>query len=654
MALAILRFEGSDGERARFRVEVGGNRYYSYAIGDGEVDRSDGIPVLRNRTFTSPLLGPLPEELLGRTELEVPLERFGRDHRHVQLMSFRTRDLVGPAISDIVRIPRVRAGEGELPVLTFGMGTLMERQAAPAEAVPFRYREVRPVSSAMFLQGLISALPSLLPVVGSVIGSLAGGGAGAAPSGRGAGGGGAATAPAGLLQAIARPETAEAIARLLEQIARLAGGGTSRAAGARSLSRGDGYSQATMAPALLAAIPALLPLLQQVLNPETLKTILGSIGPDRLIGTVTNGILDLGRLGAQIQQQEREHLRALNPGVDDPALHQLLAGMSLSLAASPEPAYRRVESVEVAFAEHVPLIVHGRPRVCYRHGEEISFPLDLSTPRPIRGATLHLRVKDPATLEVLAERTFPVDGLVSGRISVVPSLAPEQARSLRPGEDYLVCAALVWKNGRGERIGTSRAQLVTLMGEYTFDGVEPAGEPIPLDDAQKFRDFWHKAWQDSFTAGVKQFTFDCKYYYVLEAERTANGRMDTETQSAAAGSKREEGRLRSGLAMSPYALNDLLPRISDAPPLGEAELAALGTREFTERLHLAARHRVFFRGRVGDSAALWIFPEVRLHEVLLRRAVRTDALGQVRELAEHRVRFPFPVLTHFIGTRSRR
>ena len=45
MALAILRFQGVEGDRALFHLEAGANRWYAVAVGGGEADRTHGFSV---------------------------------------------------------------------------------------------------------------------------------------------------------------------------------------------------------------------------------------------------------------------------------------------------------------------------------------------------------------------------------------------------------------------------------------------------------------------------------------------------------------------------------------------------------------------------------------------------------------------------------
>jgi hypothetical protein len=223
---------------------------------------------------------------------------------------------------------------------------------------------------------------------------------------------------------------------------------------------------------------------------------------------------------------------------------------------------------------------------------------------------------------------------------------------MKLGEPYVACAHLVWRTGSGERVWTTMAQPFTAVGDYTFDTVAEAGELVPLNDVDTYRDFWHKVWQDSFTRDLNRNEFEVKYYYLLRAEQTDNAQLETTTAELEKGLRRELRRLRSGLVLSPNRLNELLPRISSYASLPEDRMAALMTPDFEERLRLAARSRVKFAGRPGTSAALWVFPEVKVQEVVLAHASDVGPGGVVTAMTPETVHFPVPALAHFVGVTS--
>jgi len=764
MALAILRFQESDGTKSRFQVDLGSNRFYTYAIGDGEVLRVNGLEYLKDPIYTSALIGPIAESSLGRTILEVPNDKFDRQHRAIQITSFRTAQRVGPALSEIVTVTSV--GSEPSPAISLSLDKAMDKQ--PVETVAFQYREVPPVSEAMFLGGVLNAVKS---VAGPLLGAVAGGAGGA--GGAAAGGGGISSLLSGILPQLAgllpqllggggaggdgtgQPasdgQMANQIASLLQQV----GSGTAAAPGqdgaepaalpvgngvaappppppppppaagqarpqpvmrrasaaprrqmarARSfaMSAQDYYSpeeydadaygfslaseeeevdaygfsafseeeeeldaygfsafseEEEESPAyglslsseyagsmsaqysesmFLSALASLAPSLLQMFGPQLMNMVSSLLNPQR--GTARQMSTMLG-----IDEED---------GEDEAVLIAL--SLAVAAAATPDISYRRVGEVTLAFTDVNPVMMHGKSRFLYRYDQDITFPIKIETPKPIKKARLQLLVKHPKTLKVLIEQNYPITDITSGALSVVPKLGKERLKTLAVNEEYLICITLVWQ-GRsketGNRIwlGTSTLQLISLVGEYLFDRVEGTGEKVALNDVERFRPYWHKVWQGSFTDDLRRMTFECKYYYTLENNRSENARMETLTQVLEEDLAGRKSRMKSGLIVNPYGLNELLAQVSKYPRLSEAELSALVGSEFKGRFHHAARTQVKFKGRPRETVALWIYPEFKLQQVMLKRVERSNGNGHVLELKEHPVYFPMPAVAHFIG-----
>ncbi|MCA1578670.1 MAG: hypothetical protein LC794_15055 [Acidobacteria bacterium] len=562
----------------------------------------------------------------------------------------------------------------------------------PVDAAPLRWRE-RNLSQGMFLGGLLSSLmPTLAPVIGNVltsaapaIGQFIGGllpgasGGGAAGATGGASGTpantqltqliqqlvrsiGGAVAPATPATPAATPTTATAhslaFGSLGARVARQAPSRYSFSHSARKRARrnprvvqyaqAQDYSQAMIAPALLAALPALMPVLQQVLSPQTIQTVLDA--PQRATGQIMNGLMDFARIGMQATEQERAHLRQLNPGVDDPALHQLLMSMSQGVAAAQRLNYRRVASVKLSFDDAQSQMLFGRSRVLYRRDRALQFPLSVITPKTISAARLVLQIKHPDTLAVLVEDSEDVGELSSGPIPLVPRIDEAMTARLEPNQDYIVMVTLLWKNKKKQQVGTSMQQRITLIGEYSFDRVEEGGEQVATSDFEQYRDLWHKVWQGEFSTGAHAARLDCRYYLVLNPKRTNNARLDTHVKSD---NGKLGGKLKTGMEYSPYVLNHLLTRLTpESTPLSDAEIEALCGNDFVERFNQAAQFSGKLKGRRGESGALWVYPEFKIQTLVLTRAEDVDENGNVRTLNETRVRFPMPVMMHFVGVKG--
>lgn len=712
MALAVLLPEESDGTSLWFGVDIGRNRYFHYSIGEGEILR-DGFPSIDPVTHQSALAGPLSPATLGRTRVQIPVSHFGPGAFHIQLTSFRELPDVGPAVSEVLKVStstkssvNIRQGDhaGRARRLAAAHGLdqkLGQRKMAEVmqqsrpdrvpitirlsgrrvgseairpidslddpmtshlsrtiHSVPFSFREAH-YSNAMFLQAIGALLSSALPVLNKVLGGA--GGISSLLTGAGdiLGGNkhpGVASNVSGATDRSMSPELAQHIAAVLQA---LASSSATESASSRNGSTGvpqstslDGYSQQMIAPALLAAIPMLAPLLEKVMNPETINAVLNNVGPKATIGAVADAVKDIGGLNIQAYQNILDHIQKNMPSSDTtPLLNHLLAVSASMSAKSILPSYRRLENVHLNYQPMPSAKLRGLDTIAFHreasHG--LSFPLTIETPQQIPAAALYLIVKDAESLSVVAEKKWDIKDVRSGPVSLDIRLTPAETLNLVEGKDYLICSYLIWSNSRGERIGASRTMLIHVVGQYIYEGLDAGTDIVTLNDVEKFRPYWHKIWQESASREVRRWEWDCKYYYKIRSVSEPTNRIQTLTEESLRGGRRIEGRMLSGLELGLSDLNDLLPKISDYPQLNGAQLAALSTPAALAAFHRAARIKVHLNASEGDSLALWIYPEMRLQPIVLLKPDLPDANGLVRDFSEDIVHLPFPALCHFIG-----
>ena len=73
---------------------------------------------------------------------------------------------------------------------------------------------------------------------------------------------------------------------------------------------------------------------------------------------------------------------------------------------------------------------------------------------------------------------------------------------------------------------------------------------------------------------------------------------------------------------------------------------------FKKNMDSAAESQVTFRNKEGDTSTLWVYPEVDLFKLTLRKANEVNALGNVLNTVDEEVVFVRPSSIHFIGTKS--
>jgi hypothetical protein len=143
-----------------------------------------------------------------------------------------------------------------------------------------------------------------------------------------------------------------------------------------------------------------------------------------------------------------------------------------------------------------------------------------------------------------------------------------------------------------------------------------------------------------------------------DARSAKNSYVETKKQERRGDSKENEYekdelfiKMKSGMEVSPVALNNLLPGLS-SNSLNEQQLKALCHYEFKKQVDSAAESQLTFRNKEGDTSTLWVYPEVDLFKVTLKKANDVNALGNVLNTIDEEVVFVRPTSIHFIGTKS--
>ena len=715
MALAVLRYSGKERGFHVFDVDIGHNRYFRLAIG---AQTRRGVARLRMVdavAYDTGPLGPVPASRRGRARVRVPAHVIDRENRFAQLISARDARGNGPAVSDVVKLrgrltrpfrgtspgvakppppatakalggrsmtttPLRHSYSGAFAVTPLRAGQrghgvkLREGQisnAAGVAAIGSMLTSILP-QVVQTVQHLAPAVQALAPAITNVVGSLLSGGrAGGAQRPQQP----AAPASADLSRLLADPNLQRLLQQLVQQAVNANQGaraparqstqtaeqqgmrGRARALRTRraALSAPPDYSQAMVAPALLAALPALAPLLQQVLTPQTIQTVLNA--PNKHMGTIINGLKDFANLGIKSHEQDLSHLRKLNPGVDDPALDALLQSLSLSLgeAAREEPAYKRARSVRLTIDAGPALAIHGIETPAYRLGQDWGVPLGVETPKAIKDARVHLFVKDAETLEILLKARGGKGDVAAGPLPQPVRIPAEALDHLRPGRRHLLCAHLVWRNSRGQKRGTSIQQEIRALPRFAFERVGTRGDTVPLADPGDDRAFWHKIWTGAFDHERRKYAFDTK---VKVAVVPGSGPVDR--RPSRLGLDAEAGPVQSGAlkARMDIPISVLLALREELDPAAEAIspdlLDALSSSDFIARMTQVAKRRLEITGLAGKQAAVWTYLSVKLGTVVLLEADNVDALGRVTSVVERQLDFPIPTLVNFAGYRTAR
>ncbi|MEM9820550.1 MAG: hypothetical protein AAF985_05740 [Bacteroidota bacterium] len=716
MALAIIQQLGSSGDRIRFRVDIGTNRFFQYRIGSAS-RRDRGIELLRGITFRSPIFETKnAAQRLLRADfiLEVPANHFDANAKRIQLLSFKDKAGKGIAVSEVLRVvaPVDNKADFLFPKLS------MSSENAIMEQIPVKYKSKSysetDLSQGMFWEAVVSALPGLIKVAAPIVGGLLKGGKAKAGSNGKTGStdkvlnailellnglknsNGISQASsvsesmaidpatlmqlAPLLQKVASPETIQAIGDQPIKLFKAIGDAVLKMDQQEmqhlerinpgvddptivpllaSMSRQNGYATAKVAPALLAALPALAPLLGKVLDPKMINAIGNQ--PVKLFKAIGDAVL-------KMDQQEMQHLENINPGVDDPTILPLLQSMSRKVGSIAIP-FKYEKRIDIEFVKVAKVNLKGRSRVVYKKRSDIFFPFRVAPQaqnvpsRPIPKVIVQTIFQDAETNAVLLEKRFKLKAVRLGDTINSVSLSAEETQALPCNKDIKLELSFIWRGKKGrQNRGTFKMHHITLVDDYLFDRMgKSVGTPILLNDMIRYRPFWHKVWEGGYAKSRRwEINFDVKYFYAIDFSDEAIAKLETRRKIYRDNAAEEEeprrreveSKLKSGMELSIEAFNHLLPQLGQTR-LEEAKLKALKTQALKTYYNQVARVNLEIKGKGGDTGTVWTYPEVSLHQIHLVRPARINPFGQVTEFKPEVLLFPRPSSIHFIGTKSK-
>ncbi len=418
------------------------------------------------------------------------------------------------------------------------------------------------------------------------------------------------------------------------------------------------YSEAKIAPALLAALPALLPLIEKALNPETIKAI--GDQPVKLINAVAD-------VGLKHTKQELDHLEKINPGIDTTSVETILNSLSLNppVSAHKKDQFSPEVVIDVVAVETVN--VGGKDKTVYSSGSTIIIPIQLgaggnkySDKEVIPKGIFKLAIQDGSTMKNLLEKEFKITD-VPLRVPIQNiQISQDELQSLPLHKDLKAEITFRWQEG-GQSMATFKNHYLQITDGYIFqrlgDGVVQSFE---LNQVDRHREFWHKIWEGGPSTHERwEIDIDCRYFYALSSSpqikrNETRRKLVSDTHGEEDDSKHRRKvalMLKSGMEVSLEAYNELLQQL-DQPPLDEMQISSLRSESFEKRSGQVGTIGAELKGRKGERSSLWVYPEGEVLPLELSRVTQSNEIGLVTSTVDEEVLFPRFTSMHFIGTRS--
>lgn len=689
MALAILELRDLDHPSARFRVDTGTSPWFTIRLGRGTRDTT-GFPQVDGVIAETPLRRNEKAGLLDTSlDVRVPIPQLSGGRAFAQLLTFRTQDRTGPALSRVVQIAGAPAAgvvpeyDLSLPHVAAMSDHLLTEPFQPPRSIACRSHAEQ--FSAPALGDLLTEVMRIAgPVVLGLLQPPAPGGTppGGTPPVGGSGGAAPASPPLlGIIQA------------LLQHIPGLSGlSGTqslfvapprNRFGERRTLSRPFVFG---IDDALIgAAIGQVIQILPQLANAAGQKRVQLQASQNKLMTDIMSDvnrrmmlqqILDAQRASGGTGQPDLSALAALLEQAGAPAAPggapappaPPVTGQSLSLSAAAGAGATPAARATVTFVTAPPLPFNGREHLLLAKGRQLSLEVKLVVgepvpARPLSRAIVSVVVKRASDQAVIAEKVVKQHDLAAGA-SVTVVFAPEDLQSAPSSEPLSLLAQIRWRTGSGRVVQAVGSAEAVLVDQFFLEARGGAlGPERELTDMERYRAFWNKVWESpALDAAAEErkllwgLDATLRYAVLVVGKESSNGVMETRFLAGEEGpsgvTARTQGRMKSGIELSVDELNKLAPLWDASQPLDEAHLAPLRGADVLRGVGGEITQRVQLQGKAAERGLLWLVPVLSPVEFTLGAVQTVDERGQVTAVSEETVRLPLPVAVRVLGLKS--
>jgi len=423
------------------------------------------------------------------------------------------------------------------------------------------------------------------------------------------------------------------------------------------------YSEAKIAPALLAALPALMPVIEKALDPKIIEAIGNQ--PVKLFKAIGDTVL-------KMDEMELKHLEAINPGVDSADdISKLLQGMSISSAYKDDTIkFKMIKNLNLNFINTKTVQFKNKKRVLYQKNQQIIIPFKVvsdsgnTLEKTLKRSIIQICIKDGVSMETVFRKNINLIDVNLNQVINEAFLMPDEIAQIPCNTEIKIELSYIWKSNKNENIGVFKSHYVYFIETYIFDRIgERIGQPIPFNNINVHRPYWHKIWEGGFSRSNRwHIEFDLKYFYLLNPKETGISKLETrkiitednvESGGEHPNRRRIKAKLKSGLEFGLQTLNNILS-LSNKELLDEEILKIIQKGSIDKEFHQVARQRLEMKGREGDTTTLWSYPEISLHKLYLSKIGTIDDYGQVVTIESIEKLIPKPDLIHFIGTKSER
>lgn len=684
MALAFITFAGITGDSADFELDIGSNRFYTYKIGK-KITTLNGLKVVDERVYESPFLpGPDLQVVGYKFPVQIPIRLFSNQAPYVQIFSYYDKNKKSPAVSNIVHV---------YPLLNIGDDLFLEKSLSGdcMEAQKFQKsvfwqngcQNTCRVCSFSFMEDskgydrfrehIIKAARIISPSTPTQLNHPAG-------------------------EQYRHSDNNDFIVRLIASIQSTTQKGDRERFiplyPPHSLSKFCSYSKRPPGfvknyytpvkklnyyPDLgfmgnvnqgspLMSSDARIQIFTQILMTYPRFIQMFADNPDKLVHVLEEVIGKKYFSYPTQSTNQKSGVLTGNSRIPGSPFEQFVWKIGSALVykdrtfAFSHSMNQPGSSIVIEKGSFVS--VNGKPKFVYSGKESILFSVHLNINSGLEKekrtrVIIYLVIKEPIQNEaILQKKYFRKDVVEKSEWEL--DLTPQEISKLPKNRDLLVVLRFSYL-GPGNTVieGGTDTYPVFIANEYFFKSIgSKVGDPIPLTNRNKYRNFWNKIWEGGgITKKRWKIEVNTKYYIYFRYDLSTNGRVETRIMQAQQDpdSDREmtiEGMMKSGLEVSPDELNNLMLVLGKGSFLEDARLNCLKTDEMSGDYNSEAQTFIKLKGKAHETGIIWAYPEICLYECILYKIDEITSSGLVTRVSEEKVLFPKLVSIHFVGEKT--
>ncbi len=715
MALAILEFITSEKSQVKFNIDTGTNEYYYLKIGKRESERS-GIKWVDGITAKTSLQKNENSKNLFNSskDIAVPSKLFNDENCYVQLFSFKNKEGKSPAFSSVLKVPIGLINEIQEPGLFSLSKSINEIGMTTTNFNPQRNIPHTESSSYSTQASIEDILSSIVRIAGPIVMGLLSGTQNNAPA---AGAGGTTpTIPAipqlGMLNTIlnallqgtptaaAAPLPAVSIPHSLSQSVnnpnRFMDSRVPKLSNQFIFGIDDALLASLAGPLISNIAGPVLQMIPQLINSANQQKLANKQATNKL---VTDLVAETNRrmmLQQFLQNQQASGSSPAAGGINMQQLLQLLQQMPAAdanpVAAAPvAPAAGATPPVPVtqslslnsnyitvlstqsilSFDTASAITFNGKEQFVYNKGTGIKLKIKLNVVEPAPKAALpkaivRLVFKDNKN-NTLFEKSFKQKDVLPNSVLEYAFSALE-LRTVPINSPIQVVAEMKWLTSQNKEVKTlGNTEIVLVENSFIKEQGKELVEERELTDMKVYRSFWNKIWEspvldkiNSDQDGVKKYNWELnanvKYSFILSADHTSNGLMETKKLTAEKDSEsmteKMEGRMKAGIELSLTELNKLCSLWDKQSPLTPEKLNAFKTASFAANNSNEFIYNIKLKGKAYERGMVWVVPILKLINFSIGTIKTTNEYGQVTEVNDEQVQFPLPVSARIIGLKT--